>query len=417
MSFAKELTPLKDKRGLLVAEPGIGQGKRKFALSTLPYLQDSGIPIARLETSDGNLLTRAEWEVVRTAYEMSGRPGGFQKWIGDLRAGMAKPDVKDAETKKSKFKNAVLQRLTEMLNHELLQVLGDHEFLSFHGLTGKGAKKRYFAEGDAVHPEPSAVDNNTTIFAPTQTVADNLIRMGHPAEKIEITGLILPKSLKNPLRVEERIKTFSQDEPTTERPLTIAFMLTGQLAHMQELHTLLSDPEVSKWIKEKRARVDVYLWNGKKQAHAVARYASLMGLNPKVDTKYNPDSKHGVQLYWNDEPDTAVITTFDMIETADFLVGPPTEYVGWFAGIPGYSLNALRGNRKMETNQQWLEQNKLVTPQSKGGSFGEILLAQFAPDGQPIINHYSQAHKLFPEGVGLNGAENIAQRMIEVVTQ
>ncbi len=311
--------------GVVVGLTNAGQGKRTFWHSIEPHLANSetnpnGVAVQVIGQEDGGLLTRGVWTGIGSIYKHAGREGRFQDWYGRKRV--------------SGTKGSGGQMLTSLANRELVRVLpSDKPFLTLHGLWGKGAD-RFYAEGD-VWPEVLAADPKTIAFVPLEETKSTLSEMGDTGE-IVVAGFIVPNTLLDPERRRERLDKFSEAGPDPENPLRIAYLMTGQIAHMEPLHrNVLEDPIVRQWISEGRLKLDIYMWNGKKQSGEVYRHAKALGYDPTIVTKYRPDLTTGVQIFYNSDPDEAVSTSIAMANAADLIVTPLGERVGWSGNHAG----------------------------------------------------------------------------------
>ncbi|HSA84178.1 MAG TPA: hypothetical protein VLF20_04820 [Patescibacteria group bacterium] len=407
MGLRREVLRQQGRDTIFLGQPGVGQGKLTGLLAieqqlTNPLINTRSIDIVRLDPSKGKRSTQLKWYAVRKFYDFAGK----YEVVGRIFS-------------QSRSETAIGKKILSFFNKELHEALAliDDPFLTMHGMYGKATerfpRRRNFAEMDARAPEHYAVDASTFIFAPTHEVANAYVGLGQKRNQLLETGHILPQELLDSRRQRERISMFSQKEPTTDKPLRITFMMTGQLAHMNELRTLLGDERINTWIREGKAQLDVYLFTGRKQAQKIAREATKQHLNPKVTTTYDPHSQTGVQLFWNKNPDTAVRKKFTMAGRADYLIAPPAEYVGWFAAIPGEVLDPIPGNRKMETNKAWLIAQRLIDTQE--GTFGEKIQKLFSEDGRHIQRFYEHSNRV-ARTTGLHGAEKIARRMLAQVT-
>lgn len=380
------------KTDLLLGVTPVGQGKRTFAATLEPHLTDAGIRTTRIGPEDGGILTRNLWGGINDLYLAAGRPGWVQERYDALRSNAGGEGL-----------------VTRMANTELLGFLRTTKlpFLTVHGLWGKGVQ-RYFAEGD-VHPEPLAADNTTTSFVPLTQTRDTLRTMGATGE-IEVVGFMVPPELNDATRVEKRIETLSQPEPTKERPLKLAFMMTGQLSHMDILQQqLLKNDKLVEWIKDGRAKLSVYLWTGKKEAGQVEKHGKQIGLRPHVTTTYQPDHESGLQIFWNNNPDQAVQGSFAIAADADVIITPLGERVGWTGDVPVIALPSVGKNPKMEANLAWARTHGLVGPDEELNDITTALV------GDRLRTHHERAQQVFPDREGLRGAEEIAQRMLTVV--
>lgn len=415
MGLRTEVLQRRGKPTVYTGQPGVGNGKLTGLIAVEqalrnPEINPEGIEIVRLDPSKSRLSTQLQWAAVRRIMYERSADEKRQESNRKIREGSQGPVMR-----------RVMDISLASLNHELRSALsraaraGDpFVFASAHGMYGP--QDSMFFEIDAVAPERYAVGRKL-IFAPTPEVRDAYVEdLHHPAEQIATTGHILPEELVDAdgraRGRERRITMFSREEPTTENPLRIAFMMTGQLAHMQDLRTLLSDEMIGEWVKEGKAKIDVYLWNGKRQAQEIKQYAQTLGLDPQMTTQYDPDFQTGVQLFWNKDPDTAVEKKFAMAGRADYLIAPPAEYVGWFAAIPGDVLAPIGGNRKMETNREWLSAQHLIDEEP--GTFGQKIKRLFSTDGAPIESFYRESDRIARE-VGLDGAKKIARRVLAQV--
>jgi hypothetical protein len=387
------------KTQLLLGVTPVGQGKRTFANILEPHLTTAGISTTRIGPENGNVLTRNVWARINDLYLAAGQPGWIQNRYDAIRSNAGGEGL-----------------LTRIANAELLDFLRTTNlpFLTVHGLWGKGAK-RYFAEGD-VHPEPLAADNTTTSFVPLPQTRDALKAKGTTGE-IEVVGFMVPQQLDDAARVQKRIETLSQPEPTKERPLKLAFMMTGQLAHMDILQQqLLKNDKLVEWIKDGRAKLSVYLWTGQKEAEQVEKHGKRIGLNPLVTTTYQPYSEAidqsqtpGLQIFWNSNPDEAVQGSFAMAADADVIITPLGERIGWTGDVPVVALPSVGRNPKMEENLAWTRAKGLVGPDEELNDITTTLV------GDRIRTHFGRAQEVFPDREGLRGAEEIAARMQNVV--
>lgn len=165
----------------------------------------------------------------------NGSPRAMATWMG-IRAGYRLAPYVDSVRRKL-YSDGQRQAgiLTDYANRGFFSDLrGDEKIVAVHGLYGIG-RNRHQVGGD-VYPE-TFVDGKTISYVTLPQTRELLEEKSHKKPKaIEIVGFMVPSELQNLQRREERQKKFAMGEPTTEDPLRIAFMTTGQFNNMDYLH-------------------------------------------------------------------------------------------------------------------------------------------------------------------------------------
>lgn len=382
---------------ILLGTPRVGQGKDTFLNAVREHLEYSpdntaGMRVDIIEPQHGNIATKAMWQLIRQFYLVAGKAKPIQDIYGAVHRNTS-VGIGD-------------RLITSLANRELVRALeaSGKPFLTFHGLLGKGAK-RFFAEGD-VFPEPRAADKRTIAFVPLEETRIALEQFGQTEQSIAV-GFIVPQILKDPTHVQERIERFKNGGP-----INVAFMITGQFAnqHLDILHRNVL-PEMHPWIRSRRAKLTVYMWNSQKHALEVAESAKQLGLKARINIDYIPNAPWGIQICWNQDPDKAAKMSFAIASDSDKLITPAAERMPWFAYVSAIPLPVIRGNIKMEHDAMWAQQQGLIAPVGEIQHLGETLKSDFANGGQRIVDHYERAQHIFLDGKLLNGAETIAQIM------
>jgi hypothetical protein len=369
MSFLSEIKP---GTPFVLGLTETGQGKATGAATILPHLGE--VPILR--PSDGALPTRILWNKAHKQYEM----------------GPHKPNYDAMRTR------GIPKWKLYVANVELVTALNDTDtyLLSMHGAFGYGAKRTVVEIDTKV--EPAIAHRRTQALVPLPETADELRAIGRDRgikQDIEVIGFLVPEELKDPLRKQRRIETFSQKEPTKENPLRVAFMTTGQFAHQDILtFQMLHDPQISEWIKNGQMKLDIYMWNSNERAAEVAKIANYRNLQAIITQNYQPYAEYNTQVFHNDDPLTAVRGAIHMGFQADVVISALAERVGWSLEVPFISLPPVGSNTKMLANTYWAERFGLSTPYAEvegHGGFGGLLKSFFEHNGAKGRQHFDNA--------------------------
>ncbi len=382
-------------REVVILNPKVGQGKLTFKKSIRQHLPEEGV---RTITPDqGSMLTRASWGAMRALYGRAATPGIFNELY-----------VRGRERGSSGGAGGML---VYAANREVLRELRGFtgRVLTMHGLYGKGLPHRFFAEGD-VYPDPEAVDPNTHLLVPHNDTKEQIAQIAQQrgvSPEVTVTGFIIPQELLQEGRREKIELVYATGEPDEKNPLRIAYIMTGQMAHKQELYeNVLGDRKVKKMISDGRVKLDVYLWNSRKTAEEAYKVAVENNLSATLTCEYNPLDPKGVQLFWHKDPRMAIHGKFAMGGEADLILTPPAENIGWLATTPTVLLEPVAGNPKMIANKQWAERNGLVIPGGIG-DLGATIDYLIGDKGAGAKRYFDQAGTVF-DGL-TNGAKNIAE--------
>jgi len=337
----------------------VGQGTSIFRYALESEFRDQGADVTIHNLRDGSPIAMTTWMAIREGYRVAPHNGLVRSALysdGQRRAGA----------------------LTTSANRGFFSgFTGDEKIVAVHGMYGIG-RDRYLAGGD-VYPE-TFVDGRTTSYVTLPQTRDLLNEKSSEKPKaIEVVGFMVPSQLRSEKRRADRQEKFALGEPTDDNPLRIAFMTTGQFNNMDYLHdTLMKDPLITRWIKEGRAQLDIYLWNS--LTHALDTYsrAKIAGLKPVMREKYHPkfDEGHGVQIFSNPFRVKAIEGAVQMGYANDILFSIAAEKMPWFSELPGIGLPIVAQNNKMAMNTQWAQEMGLIGPDSELASPGEVILDQ-----------------------------------------
>lgn len=386
-----------ERRPVVIGGHNIGQGTKMFVASLVPEFLGKDVPVI-IHNPTG--VDRRMWGLMQTGYRLARYPGPA-RWLfyGDARgkAGL----------------------VTQLSNREFLASLkGDEHIVSVHGAFGTGTDRSVTC-GD-VFPDPLAADAGTTVYVPLPATKGVLKEMGEP-KKIEVAGFIVPKILQDHQRAAERQMKFAIGEPDSDDPLQIAFLTTGQFAHMSYLHdSILEDPLIGEWIRGRKAQLTVYTYNDVSHAKKVYAHADMLGLEPVLTTRYEPSNEHGVQVFYNHDSMQAVEDSILAASNSDIVVSELAERVGWTGSVPIIGLIPDRRNRKKVNNTEWARSLSLIGPEAELANFGKTVQDQLKNPGSRLRTHsevveYAQAEvtEVAAEQFELfNGAATIAERVL-----
>lgn len=392
MSFKHEITSENQK---FLGITRSGQGKLTGGVTVLPFLEETQI----ITPSDGNFVTRALWRTAHGLYVANGIPGPHQ----------ARYDAKRSE--------GIDGWKTQLVNRELVTRLDQTgaQLLSMHGLFGYGAE-RTVLEIDRI-VEPSIAAPRTRALVPLPETALDLQTLGNNrgiiGQEIAVVGFLVPEELKDDRRKLRRIETFSQEQPSRENPVRIAFMTTGQFGHQDILRNqILGDEVIRRWIHEGRMNLDIYMWNSKHHAKNIGNYAENLRLETRVTDHYLNDNAPGVQVFYNQDLMVAVRGSISMASEADIAVSAIAERVGWTLELPFVALPPVGTNRKMAGNLKWANENGLITSLPEGVLLSDKIIPFFDKNGILINQHYENAEKAkasFAYGDLTGGAQRAAE--------
>jgi hypothetical protein len=401
---------IESKVKIVVLDPNIGQGKSTIKSAILDQLEKpsdgnpNGLDVQTITPDDGNMQTQMAWQVMRAGYQ-------------------SLPMQRLAQGQRGKgAQNGLNNWLLTLANREISTVLSGTALpvLTMQGYMGLGLP-RYFAEGD-IHPDSAAIDEQTVYLLPHEDTRRQVEEHGKKygfVPRSELTGFIIPQELLSEDGKQRTIDVYKTGSPDSDNPLRIAFLMTGQLAHTQDLHSrVFGDEIVQQMVRDGRVIIDVYTWNNKKAAKRAEHVAQGFGLDAVTITEYDPaiqqdpSKRHGVQVFWNEDRQTAIGGKIAMAGMSHLLVHPPAEGAFWVTTKPTVFLDPVWANPKMEGNLNWLRhQNEiLLGPASGIAGLGETIETLYADGGSAVERHFEHAATLF-DGK-LNGAANIANILI-----